>query len=386
MTAIVAMAVLLAAAESDSARLNQHRVSNPRSPAPEPGAENELIPSLVAGVKSKRDWRERKRPEILARWTQILGKLEPNAADAQWFGDIRQARILDRRDTPHYERIHLELPIEKDFYQQHLLLMPKGKVKGKRPAVICWTSTTPDYQMPEQWWGSWLAERGYVVLTSWSFIRNYRDGSNYSRRAHELVYERFGRWAALGKMVHDARREAEYLRSLPEVDGERIGFIGFSLGAKAAVYVAAFAPEIRATVAVDPHIAINGATNWYAPWYLDWTRRWPDIATPEGTVLSLLNPDKQRAGFEHDHHELLALAAPRPFLLIGGAAGREDNGGDSDDRQSWGYVNRAREVYRLLGIQERLEFVLTADGHKANGTRIDPAWQSFFERWLRKQR
>jgi pimeloyl-ACP methyl ester carboxylesterase len=152
----------------------------------------------------------------------------------------------------------------------------------------------------------------------------------------------------------------------------RIGFIGFSLGAKAAVYVAAFAPEIAATVALDPHIAINGATNWYSPWYLEWTPR----------VLKLLNPNPARPGFEHDHHELLALTAPRPFLLIGGAANREDNGGDSDDRQSKGYVDRAREVYKLLGVEDRLEFALTSDGHKPNGPTIDPAWQKFFERWL----
>jgi len=52
-------------------------------------------------------------------------------------------------------------------------------------------------------------------------------------------------------------------------------------------------------------------------------------------VLSLLHPDPKRPGFEHDHHELMALAAPRSFLLIGG------------------------------------------HGHR------DPARQSFFERWLK---
>lgn len=151
--------------------------------------------------------------------------------------------------------------------------------------------------------------------------------------------------------------------------------------AKAAVYVGAFAPEIAATVALDPHIAVNGSTNWYAPWYLDWTRRWPELPGG-GTVLSLLNPDPGRPGFEHDHHELMALAAPRPFLLIGGASGREADGGDSDDRQSGGYVERAREVYRLLGVPDRLEFALTADGHKPNGPAIDAAWQGFFMKHL----
>jgi hypothetical protein len=220
------------------------------------------------------------------------------------------------------------------------------------------------------------------VLTSWSFIRHYRDGSTYGSGAAEKVYERFGHWLPMAKMVHDARREAEYLRSLKEVDPERIGFIGFSLGAKAAVYVAAFAPEIATTVALDPHIAVNGGTNWYAPWYLDWLRPFPDIPTPEHTVLSLLNPDKSRPGFEHDHHELMALAAPRPFLLIGGRGDCEFCGGDSDDLGSWGYFNRAREVYDLLGVPDRIRFVLTRDGHTPNGPEIDPAWQGFFERWL----
>lgn len=363
-------------------RLNQHRVTSRRSPAPEPGAEKELIPSLVEGLRTPDDWWKKRRPELMRLWTQILGKLGPNAADRKWFGDIRQAKVVSRARLEKYDRTELLLPIEKDFYQNHVLLMPRGQGNGPFPAVIAWTSTTPDYRMPERWWGSWLAERGYVVLQSWSFIRHYRDGSSYSRKAPDKLYERFGHWLPMAKMVHDVRREAEYLHSLRQVDRRHIGFIGFSLSAKTAVYVAAFAPEIAATVALDPHIAVNGNTNWFASWYLDWLRPFPDIPTSEHTVLSLLNPDKQRPGFEHDHHEVLALAAPRPFLLIGGSR-KEDTGGDSDDLQSWGYVNRAREVYRLLGVPDRLQFVSTNDGHHANGPNIDPAWRGFFERWLK---
>jgi hypothetical protein len=362
------------------ARWNQHRVASKASPAPEPGAEKEAIPSLVEGVRDGREWTRTKRPELMRLWMRILGGVDPPASGRKWFGDIRKARILEREDRGTYERIHLELPMEKDFWQPHLLLVPQGQGPGPFPAVIAWTSSTPDYKQPEEWWGSWLASRGYVVLTGWSFIRNYRDGSKVRNGIPEKLYERFGRWLPMGKMVHDARREAEFLRARRDVDSRRIGFIGFSLGAKAAVYVAAFAPEIAATVALDPHIAVNGGTNWYAPWYLDWMRQWPDHLT----VLDLLNPDKQRPGFEHDHHELMALTAPRPFLLIGGSH-KEDTGGDSDDLQSWGYFNRAREVYRLLGVEERIAFASTEDGHKATGPAIDAAWQEFFERWLKRR-
>jgi dienelactone hydrolase len=380
----LALAASLAAQE-ETKRLNHHRVASKGSPAPEPGAELQTIPSLVEGLRSPDDWYKKRRPELMALWTRILGKLGPNKQDRRWFGDIRKTKVYETQETEKYTRIRLDLPIEKDFYQKHLLLLPKNQGRGPFPAVICWTSTTPDFTAPEEWWGKWLAENGYVVLTSWSFIRNYRDGTSYrSNTAGKLLYERFGHWLPIAKMVHDAQREAQYLRSLKQVDGKRIGFIGFSLGAKAAVYVAAFAPEIQATVALDPHIAVNGGTNWYAPWYLDWLHPFPDIPTEQRTVLSLLNPDPKRPGFEHDHHELMALTAPRAFLLIGGARRCEDCGGDSDDLQSWGYFNRAREVYELLGIPERIQFVLTNDGHKPNGPEIDPAWKSFFERWLKR--
>lgn len=375
-------------------RVNYHRVTSKGSPAREPGAENTPLISPLARpdgtrISSAEEWRRGRRPELVKQWIAILGKIAPRPEDMQWFGDVRKVVERQRLELDGYTRIDLDIPIEKDFQQHHLLLLPKGQGAGPFPAVIAWTSSTPDYQEPEQWWGAYLARHGYVVLTSWSFIRYYRQGTR-AKPAAELVYERFGHWLGMGKMVHDVAREIEYLRGLPQVDGGRVGFMGFSLSAKAAVYVAAFNPDVKVTVAVDPHIAINGGTNWYAPWYLDWQRKFDDIHTPDypvpelrGTVQSLLNPDVKRPGFEHDHHELLALAAPRPFLLIGGSQS-EDAGGDSDDLESWAYVNRAKEVYNLLGVPERLQFCSTSQGHKATGEQIDPAWQAFLRYYLQE--
>lgn len=354
------------------------------------------LPSLLqradgTPIRTAADW-EQRRAELVREWTRVLGKLEPTAADQQWFGDVRAARIQEVTERDGYTRIALTLPMETDFHQPHLLLLPKGRGAGPFPAVIAWTSTSPDYTKPEEWWGAWLARQGYVVLTGWSFIRHYRDARDFSRQVNEAVYERFGRWLPLAKMVHDVRREAEFLRSRPEVDGQRLGFIGFSLSAKTALYVAAFAPEISATVSIDPHVSLHGATNYGSPWYLDWQRPFDDIHTPEypdpklrNTVWSLLDTDPTRPGFERNHHELLALAAPRPLLVIGCSTDR-DSVPHSDDRQSIGYVNRAREVYELLGLPERLEYAALTGGHRATGPDLDPHWQRFFAKWLKEIR
>jgi hypothetical protein len=77
------------------------------------------------------------------------------------------------------------------------------------------------------------------------------------------------------------------------------------------------------------------------------------------------------------------MTAPRAFLLIGGSQ-TEDGGGDSDDLESWGYFNRAKEVYRFLGIPERLQFASTDNGHHATGPPIDPAWRNFFQYFLKE--
>jgi Dienelactone hydrolase family len=378
-------------------RVNYHRAritSHYHSPAPEPGAEDTpmlspLVRSDGTRVQTAEEWYKSRRPELVKQWTAILGKLSPAPEDMKWFGDISHAVSRGPTDQDGYTRLDLDLPMETDFLQRHLLLIPKGQGNGPFPAVIAWTSSTPDYREPELWWGSWLAQHGFVVLTSWAFIRNYRQGTR-GQQSVDLLYERFGHWLAVSKMAYDVQRDVDFLRSLPQVDGKRIGFMGFSLSAKTALYAAAFHPDIKVTVAVDPHVAINGGTNWFAPWYLDWQHKFDDIHTPDypipelrGTVQSLLNPDVKRPGFEHDHQELLALTAPRPLLLIGGSQS-EDEGGDSDDLQSWGYVNRAKEVYKLLGVPERLQFCSTNQGHHANGPVSDPAWQAFLRYYLQE--
>ena len=381
---------------SSSQRLNYHTAPDWTIPLMK-DQHRYTIPSLTVSndgseLAGPEDWFENRRPELVRRWTEILGKLSPTKKDAKWFGDIGKVVVHDTQEKDGYTRIHLSLPIEKDFLQPHLLLLPKDQGPGPFPAVIAWTSTSPDYKKPEEWWGQWLARRGYVVLTSWSFIRHYREGTSYSNRVNERVYKRFGHWLPMAKMVHDVQREVEFLTKRPEVDENRLGFMGFSLSAKSALYVAAFAPEIKATVAIDPHVAMHGDTNYHDEWYLDWKRRFDSIHTddypdPElrGTIWSLLDSDPSRPGFERNHHELMALCAPRALLLIGCSMDKTRSS-HSDNLQSWGYFNRAKEVYDLLDIPERLEFATTDEGHRATSPRIDPAWQEFFERWLKETR
>jgi len=313
--------------------------------------------------------------QLRDQWREILGKLEPNHQDRRWFHANMKPREVATTDRGSYLRHHIELPLETDFYQPALLLVPKGLKRGeRRPTVIAWASTSPDWQKPEEWWGKWLAEQGYIVLTSWAHIRNYRDKTSFQNGVSEKVYERFGRWAGLSRMVWDVRQQARFLASHPNVDNKRMGFIGSSLSAKTALYVAAFAPEIQAVTSIDPHVPLwDGGTNYEAPWYLDADRKFNDIRTPEQTVRSLLKG--------HDHDELLTLAAPKPVLIIGG-----NDKQHSDTKTTIPLIEKAAQTYRQHKAEDHLRFHLLNTGHTPVHPQIDPLWQAFFNRFLRGAR
>ena len=74
---------------------------------------------------------------LRSEWREILGKLEPNRTDRRWFVDRMVARELGSIDRGAYIRHHIELPLEVDFWQPGLLLVPKGIKRGeRRPTVI----------------------------------------------------------------------------------------------------------------------------------------------------------------------------------------------------------------------------------------------------------
>ena len=78
------------------------------------------------------------------------------------------------------------------------------------------------FHTPPTWTIDLMKEQHQFALPS--PLVNYRDATNFSNGVNHKVYERFGHWLPMAKMVHDVQREAEFLRSLPEVDGDRLQY------------------------------------------------------------------------------------------------------------------------------------------------------------------
>ena len=152
----------------------------------------------------------------------------------------------------------------------------------------------------------------------------------------------------MAKMLWDAIRAVDVLTHLVEVDRERIGALGHSLGAKETLYLAAFDERIRAAVSSEGGIGTR-FSNWDAPWYL--------------------GPEIHAGSFEHEHHELLAMVAPRAFLLIGGDS--------ADGEKSWPFIESVLNVYRLYPGRPKLGLFNHKQGHA-----VPPVAEQRIYEWL----
>ena len=141
-----------------------------------------------------------------------------------------------------------------------------------------------------------------------------------------------------------------HLAARPDIDRARIAIIGHSLGAKMALYAAAFDERIAVAVASEPGIGFK-QSNYDSIWYF-------------GERLAVALPGT-------DQHELLGMLAPRPFLLIGGD--------QYDTAESWHCINAARPVYSLFGAEAKLGYY---NHHQGHSPAPEAAWLAM--EWIRR--
>jgi dienelactone hydrolase len=172
---------------------------------------------------------------------------------------------------------------------------------------------------PETAFGLKLAGLGYVTLCPRNFLWA-TDGKDFDGQQVERFSRRHPGCKGMAKMLYDAQVALDILAGMPEVDANRLGALGHSLGAKEVLYLAALDERVKVAVSSEGGIG-TAFSNWDAPWYL--------------------GPEIRQKTFGHEHHELLALVAPRAFLLLGGDS--------ADGQRSWPFIQAVLPVYKLYG-------------------------------------
>jgi dipeptidyl aminopeptidase/acylaminoacyl peptidase len=284
-------------------------------------------------ITTQRQWRKQ-REVLRTEWLKVLGEFPKKKAPLK-------TEILETERLSEFTRQHVRYQVEDGLFADGYLLTPR-EAKGKLPAVVVFHPTTPfqargvaglepSYDA-EKWQGVQLVQRGYVVWCPRNYINT--TGADWKGNA-QRVRERHPDWTGMTRRVWDAIRAADFLESLPNVDRKRIGCLGHSLGGKEVLYAMAFDERYRAGVSSEGGIGLR-FSNWDAEWYL-------------GDRIN-------QRGFAREHHEVLALAAPRAFLLLAGESADKDASG--------AFIEAVRPVYALLGAAENVRLWNHRQGHR----------------------
>jgi acetyl esterase/lipase len=289
-------------------------------------------------VSTRKAWADQ-RKEILAGMEQVMGALPGKEAMVPL-----EVRTIQESGDNEIRRTKLSFQSDKAGRVHAWLLRQEEDSKSKRPAILCLHQTVRSGKdepvglagSPNMHYALELTRRGYVTLSpdypslgehTWNF------------NAHpEYV-------SGTMKAIHDNRRAVDFLLSLPDVDPERIGVIGHSLGGHSAMFTAAFEPRLKVVVSSCGFSSFHrdDVPSWTGPRYM------PRIASEFGN-------DAKRLPF--DFSDIIATFAPRPFLACAATRDR-----DFDVKGVRECVAAAQPIYSLFDRSKNLQAIYPDSPH-----------------------
>ena len=278
-----------------------------------------------------------------------------------WPADLRP-RIVGtlRRDGYRIEKVVYQA-LPGSSIPAHLYI-PEGR-PGPAPAVLFYpghwwpdSKTRPDFQA----FCINMARLGFVVLTFDPFGQGERGISSRDHRRTEALLVGV---AQQGFAEYETRCALEYLLSRPEVDPERVGITGASGGGYNTWITSALDDRIAAAVPVVGTSEFLEQIRVCRP--LDWYHASEHCHYIPGLIRFANN------------HEFLAMAAPKPVLVI--AAAQDQSFPLGGVRE---VAERGRTLYASYGAPEKFGLLVDEkEGHGYQRSKREAAY-GWFLRWL----
>lgn len=338
-------------------------------PLPDP-----LVCEDGTSVKDAATWRNKRRPELLRLFEgEVYGVTRVSRPAAMQFV-VRDEKQDARGGKATRLRIGVLFEGRENGRQMELLVYLPNHVVGPVPVFLGLnfdgnydTTDEPDIPLPNHWVNGLfqprsdhkahadargrhaamfpydlILERGYGVATAgYGEVEpdepgHWRDGPRGLGPPPGA-----GDWGALGAWAWALSRGLDYLQTNPRVDAGRVAVFGFSRLGKAAMWAAAQDERFAMVISQNSgkggvslmkrhsgepvaHLAGKDLGHWFAPHYAAYANN--------------------EAALPVDGHELVALIAPRPLLILSGV---EDTWSDPEGEFLGGLG--ANPVYRLLG-------------------------------------
>ena len=323
-------------------------------------------------VTTAAQWWTRRRPEIVKLFNDnVLGRAPENLPSVKWETvssasedyegfPVTTTRLAGHVDNAAYPQIGVTIDVE--------LTLP-ANAKGPVPVIIelafasdfARAVARPVSNDPGNYAVRWqpVLKRGwgFAVLNPASFQAD--DGAGLTAGIIGLMNKGQPRgvedWGALRAWAWGAGRFLDYLATLPAVDAKRVGIEGHSRFGKAALVTMAY--DRRFAIAYISSSGEGGA-KLYRHIFGEPIMNVASVSEYHwmaGSFLQYAGP-LTPGDLPVDNHELIALCAPRPVFIGGGASvgdGYADPSGDgwADSRGMFLAEVAASPVYELLGVQ-----------------------------------
>lgn len=298
--------------------------------------------------------------------------------------------VTDREQRDGYEARKIRFNLSEWSRVPAYLLVPEGK--GPFPAIVLLHDhgahfsigkekmVRPFHVAPEvmedadqwasqcydgQYVGDYLARHGYVVLAVDALFwgeRGRKEGTSYdAQQALASNFLQMG--ASWGAFINvDDMRSAEFLASLPFVDKERVGSLGFSMGAYRSWMLAALTDVVRASASIC---------------WMNTTEHLMTLTNNQnkgGSAYAMLIPALRRY---LDYPHVASIACPKPTLFFNGT--RDKLFPIEGVRDAY---QEMEAVWKSQGASDHLVTKLWDEKHFFN-KEMQKETLEFFDRWLK---
>ena len=337
---------------------------------------------LLEDIESPEAWAE-KRKVIKQQFHDLM--LNDAAPEPPSDPDVKVEKEIDRDG---FRILYISYKVESDERAHAYLAIPDGTPpEGGYPGVVCLHGTTtwgarrtlglpPEPGDPQadkakrvrgMGYGEALVRRGYVTISPEHFCCAKRMPAEGPFET-AAFYRKHPKWSAVGKYMHDSKIACSVLAARPEVDADRLGVTGHSLGGHGSVWLAACDERIRCA---SP--SCGGGTFRENPLPLNWSREEWYVYLPQ-----LREDILAGRRIVPDLHEIMASIAPRALL---DRFALNDGLPLAQAHKVMLHV-KVHEVYRLLGAEGAHAFYVFADGHSVTDQSRE-CLLSWMDRWLK---
>lgn len=306
--------------------------------------------------------------------------------------DDYDMKVVDSEQREGYRALKVEFNISRWTRVPAYLLVPDGDGKfpsvvmlhdhgahfliGKEkmvrpfndnPAIISDADSWVEKCYDGRYVGDYFARNGYVVLSVDALFwgdRGCAEGIDYDRQ-QALASNFLQMGASWGAYINmDDMRSVEFLSSLPFVDRERIGCLGFSMGA----YRSWMLSSMTDLVKVSASVCWMNTTEYLMT--VD------NNQNKGGSAYSMLLPGIRKY---MDYPHVASIACPKPSLFFNGSRDKLFPAAGVEDA-----YRQMREVWDSVGASDRLVTKMWDEKHFFN-KKMQEEVLEFFNKWIKPE-